>query len=152
MTAPSLESLIRLFESVPFMKYLGMRFETLEVGYAVIRIPYRAELIGNPELPALHGGVISALLDTCGGAAVWTRIGIHDRVSTVDLRVDYLRPGRPEDLLGMARVIRAGNRVGVTELRAYQPGSEEEPIAIGTGVYNIHRRRSRNQDEIPARQ
>lgn len=140
MTAPSFDLLIRLFASVPFMQYLGMRFETLESSHAVIRIPYRPELIGNPELPALHGGVISALLDTCGGAAVWTRIGSHDRVSTVDLRVDYLRPGRPEDLLGMARVIRAGNRVGVTELRAYHPGSKGAPIAVGTGVYNIHRR------------
>ncbi len=142
MPQSSYESLSRLFESVPFMRFLGMRFETLEEGHALLRIPYRPELIGNPELPALHGGVISALLDTCGGAAVWTRIGKHDRVSTVDLRVDYLRPGRPEDLLGMARVIRVGNRVGVTELRAFQPGSQEEPIAIGTGVYNIHRRSS----------
>ena len=135
--------LIYLFESVPFTAFLGMRFEALEDGLALIRIPFRPELIGNPELPALHGGVISALLDTCGGAAVWTRIGEHDRVSTVDLRVDYLRPGRPEDLLGRARIIRAGNRVAVTELRAYQPYAPEEPIAVGTGVYNIHRRGER---------
>jgi len=137
---PWYTTIASLFESVPFTRFLGMHFETLEEGHAVLRIPFRPELIGNPELPALHGGVISALLDTSGGAAVWTRIGRHDRVSTVDLRVDYLRPGRPEDLLGMARVLRAGNRVAVTELRAFQPGSEEEPIAVGTGVYNIHRR------------
>jgi len=143
MPSAPYESLARLFESVPFMQFLGMRFDSLEDGRALLRIPFRPELIGNPELPALHGGVISALLDTCGGAAVWTRIGEHDRVSTVDLRVDYLRPGRPEDLLGQARVIRAGNRVAVTELRAFQPGSPDEPIAVGTGVYNIHRRRTR---------
>ncbi|HHQ47922.1 MAG TPA: PaaI family thioesterase [Acidobacteria bacterium] len=145
MSSSSYEPLIDLFESVPFMAFLGMRFETLEDGLSVLRIPFRPELIGNPELPALHGGVISALLDTCGGAAVWTRIGEHDRVSTVDLRVDYLRPGRPEDLLGRARVIRAGNRVAVTELRAYQPGAPDEPIAVGTGVYNIHRRGDRRR-------
>jgi uncharacterized protein (TIGR00369 family) len=141
MAPSSYRPLKQLFESVPFMAFLGMRFEILEDGLSLIRIPFRPELIGNPELPALHGGVISALLDTAGGAATWTRIGEHDRVSTVDLRVDYLRPGRPEDILGRARVIRAGNRVAVTELRAFQPGSPEEPIAIGTGVYNIHRRR-----------
>jgi len=130
----------RIFELSPFLAFLGMGFETVEEGRVVMRVTFRPELIGNPELPALHGGVVSALLDTCGGAAVWTRIGPDDRVSTVDLRVDYLRPGKPEDLLAEARVIRVGNRVGVTELRAWQEGSGGEPIAVGRGVYNVHRR------------
>jgi len=130
----------RIFELSPFLGFLGMVFEEVEEGRVVMRVAYRPELIGNPELPALHGGVVSALLDTCGGAAVWTRIAPEDRVSTVDLRVDYLRPGRPEDLFAEARVIRVGNRVGVTELRAWQPGSSAEPIAVGRGVYNVHRR------------
>ena len=134
------EHVSRLFELSPFMRFLGMHFENIEEGRVLVKIPYRPELIGNPELPALHGGVVSALLDTCGGAAVWTRIGFHDRVSTVDLRIDYLRPGRPEDLFGEAHVIRVGNRVGVTELRAFQAASGEEPIAVGRGVYNVHRR------------
>ncbi len=134
----------RIFELSPFLGFLGMEFESVEEGRVVMRVAFRRELIGNPELPALHGGVVSALLDTCGGAAVWTRIAPEDRVSTVDLRVDYLRPGRPEDLFAEARVIRVGNRVGVTELRAWQPGTSGEPIAVGRGVYNVHRRSGRS--------
>jgi len=70
---------------------------------------------------------------------VWSSVGTHDRVSTVDLRVDYLRPGRPETLLGRAEVVRAGNRVGVAALRAYHPGAEDRPIAAGMGVYNVRK-------------
>ena len=134
-----LERLARLFESTPFFRFLGMAFNVVKVGRVEIEIPFRQELIGNPELPALHGGVISALLDTCGGAAVWSQLGKGDRVSTVDLRVDYLRPGRPETLIGVGRVIRLGNRVGVAELRAFHPGRVDEPVAVGTGVYNVRR-------------
>ena len=139
MQRQMLEKLARLFASTPFFRFLGMSFNSVEVGRVEIEIPFRQELIGNPELPALHGGVISALLDTCGGAAVWSQLGKGDRVSTVDLRVDYLRPGRPETLIGVGRVIRLGNRVGVAELKAFHPNREEEPVAVGTGVYNVRR-------------
>ncbi len=132
--------IIRLFETiVPFVRFLGMRFLSLESGTAVMEIPFREELVGNPELPALHGGVVSSLLDTCGGAAVWSLLGRNDRVSTVDLRVDYLRPARTETLRARAAVVRLGNRVGVVELRAYHPDDEERPVAVGTGVYNVRR-------------
>ena len=134
------QNLTRIFQTVvPFVKFLGMKFKTLESGFAVIEIPFRRELVGNPELPSLHGGVISALLDTCGGVAVWSQLSKADRVSTVDLRIDYLRPGRPETLIGSGRVIRLGNRVGVAELCAFHPGAETEPVAVGTGVYNVRR-------------
>jgi len=129
-----------LFERIiPFNRFLGMKLHTLEEGLVILELPFREEFIGNPEVPALHGGVVSTLLDSAGGAAVWSSVGTHDRVSTVDLRVDYLRPGRPETLLGRAEVVRAGNRVGVAALRAYHPGAEDRPIAAGMGVYNVRK-------------
>lgn len=143
-----LGKLAQLFESTPFVGFLGMRFQSVEVGRVRIEIPFRSELVGNPELPALHGGVVSALLDTCGGAAVWSQLGKDDRVSTVDLRVDYLRPGRAETLVGVGRVIRLGNRVGVSELRAYHPGAEDGPVAIGTGVYSVHRAKAGESHDV----
>ena len=63
----------------------------------------------------------------------------YDKLGTIDLRVDYLRPARPEKLVGQGRVVRLGNRVGVVELRAFQPSCGDEPVAAGTGVYNIRR-------------
>ena len=109
------------------------------MGEVRIDLPYRKELIGNPILPALHGGVISALLDTAAGLAVWTQLEMGDLISTVDLRVDYLRPGKPELLFAKGRVVRQGNRVGVAEVRAFHEGGWDKPVAVGMGVYNIRR-------------
>ncbi|MCD4748190.1 MAG: PaaI family thioesterase [Thermoanaerobaculales bacterium] len=148
MQKKMLGKLARLFETTPFVAHLGMRFASVESGLVVLEVPFCQELIGNPELPALHGGVISALLDTCGGAAVWSQLGKGDRVSTVDLRVDYLRPGRAETLFGTGRVIRLGNRVGVAELRAFHEGQEDGPVAMGTGVYNIRRAGAADSKEL----
>lgn len=124
---------------IPFNRHLGLRVCGLAEGAATIELPYRDELIGNPLLPSLHGGAIAMLLDATGGAAVWTRVSRDDLISTIDLRVDFLRPARPEPLVARGRVVRLGNRVGVVELRASHAGEEERPIAAGTGVYSIRR-------------
>jgi len=134
------EQLRTLFEQfIPFNKYLGLQFTEIAEGRVRVELPFRPEFIGNPELPALHGGVISAMLDTTGGVAVWSQARPMDRVSTVDLRVDYLRPGRAERLIAVAGVVRLGNRVGVAVLRAFHPGAENKPVAAGMGVYNGRR-------------
>ncbi len=127
-------------QMVPFNRHLGMRVGGLDQGLARLELPFREEFIGDPFRPALHGGLISTLVDTCGGLAVATTFqNIEDRASTVDLRVDFLRPGRMEDLIAEARVVRAGNRVAVVALSAFHPGAQEAPVASGTGVYNVRR-------------
>ncbi len=135
--------LVRKFmrELVPFNGFLGIEVDSLGEGRAQLSLPFRPEFIGdstrNP--PALHGGLLATLLDTCGGAAVWTTVNPTDKVSTIDMRVDYLRPGRGELLVAEATVIRAGNRVGVTTMRAFHPSAPLESIAEARGVYNIRR-------------
>lgn len=126
-------------QMIPFNRVLGIELTEARPGFARLEIPYRDELIGDPVRPALHGGVISALLDTCGGAACWTEIDPADRLSTVDLRVDYLRPGRKSRLVAEGRVIRMGNHVGVADIVAFHPDAPDEPVAHGKGVYNIRR-------------
>ena len=134
------EDLARAFEEyIPFNRLLGMRCLEVEDGFARVELPFRPELVGNPEIPALHGGAISSTLDTTGGLAVWSRARPDDRVSTIDLRVDYLRPGRAEPLIVTAALVRLGNRVGVAELRAFHPDDEDRPIAAGMGVYSVKR-------------
>ncbi len=133
------EALKLLMEGmIPFNRYLGIVATKLERGFARLEIPFREELVGDMLRPALHGGVLSALADTAGGAAVWT--GIEDeraRVSTIDLRIDYLRPAKLERVIAEAHVIRVGNRVGVADVRLFQPSAEGDTIATGKGVYNI---------------
>lgn len=125
-------------ELIPFNRYLGIRCTRVEPGFVRLEVPFRDELIGDPTRPALHGGVLSSLADTAGGGAVWTTLeDARARVSTIDLRIDYLRPGRSELLVAEATVVRAGNRVGVTDMRLFHPSAEAETIATGKGVYNI---------------
>lgn len=132
-------TLIRFFEEeIRFNRFLGMKVEELSRGHVKVRIPYREELLGDPDRPALHGGVLSTLLDTAGGLAAFTEIAPGDRLSTVDLRVDYLRPSGEMDLIAEAWVVRVGNKVAVTDVVAYQ---DDRSVHVGTGkgVYNIRR-------------
>ncbi len=125
-------------EHIPFNKFLGVRAARLAHGGVRLELPFREELIGDPLRPALHGGVISMLADTAGGMAVWSALpDPAARVSTIDLRVDYLRPGRADLLAAEATVVRVGGRVGVADIRLFHPGSEAETVATGKGVYAI---------------
>ncbi len=132
---------VQLIESIiPFNQFLGIKIDETRDGYCRLRLPFRPEFIGDSMRPALHGGVISTLIDTCGGFAVWTQVSLEDRVSTIDLRVDYLAPGAAEELFADATVVRVGNRVGVVDVRCWQPSNRERTVATGKGVYNIKRK------------
>jgi len=136
----TMEMVTRLMEErVPFNRYLGLRVARLGAGFCRLEVPFRPELVGDPFRPAIHGGVLSALIDTCGGTAVWSQVEAGDRVSTVDLRVDYLRPGPLKDLACEASVVRIGNRVGVSDMRVFAIDDPDEIIATGKGVYSVKR-------------
>lgn len=137
--APSLESVRRFMAEIPFNRYIGLELTELTSGFAKMVVPFRDELVGDFVRGALHGGVISASIDACGGAVVWSQCEEADRVSTVDLRVDYLRPGQLEAVIIEGRVLRLGNRVGVADMIAYHEDRKHEPIATGKGVYNVRR-------------
>ncbi|OEU69154.1 MAG: thioesterase [Desulfovibrio sp. S3730MH75] len=126
-------------EGIPFDKFLGVKVEHIEHGFAKLRLPFREEFIGDPRRPALHGGVISMLIDTCGGSAVWASGNVEDRVATIDMRVDYLRPAGPEDLIAEARVRLLGHRVGNASVIVYSASDPELIVAEGRAVYNVRK-------------
>lgn len=133
------EKLTEFFEtSIRFNAFLKMKVEKLETGFARLRIPFFKELVGDPFRPALHGGVVSTLIDTTGGIAAFTAVKPGDLLSTVDLRVDYLRPAGEHDLIAEGKVLRVGNRVAVSDVFVFQEDSEKH-IATGKGVYNVKR-------------
>lgn len=128
-------------EQIPFNRLLGVQATELSEGFARLEIPFRKELIGDPFRPAIHGGVLSTLLDACGGAAAFTLITPPDTLSTIDLRVDYLRPGELKTLICESRVTRMGNRVASVDGKIFHPDSPEKLVATGKGVYNVKRAR-----------
>ena len=124
-------------QRIPFNAFLNMKVTHLGDGEAEMSIAARPELTGDPFRPALHGGVLSTLADTVGGLAVFTQAGRDRIASTVDLRVDYLRPGAVDHaIFARATVIRIGNRVAATHTVVYQE-TIDEPIATASAVYNM---------------
>ena len=119
---------------------------TLEEG--IVTFELRDKLIGNPIFRTLHGGVISSILDLTGGHTVHLQVfkEIRDKpfdkqieriskIGTIDLRIDYLRPGRGKNFTAKGYILRMGKKVAVTrtELR----NEESVLIAVGTGTYTV---------------
>jgi len=131
------EQLLKLMEEeVPFNRLLGIKGESASPGACVLTLAVRPEFVGDFRRPALHGGVVSALIDTAGGVAAWSALGPDESVSTVDLTVDYLEPAGAEGTLrARAELVRKGNRVCHVRIAVTQDG---RLVAEGRGVYNIH--------------
>ena len=141
--------LILLFEQrISFNQVLGLKVLSVRPGDVRGRIAMRPELVGHFLYGRLHGGVISATLDAMGGLALMVGIAerhpgdsaqqvMHrfSRMGTIDLRIDYLRPGIGQHFIASAEVTRLGGRVGSVQMRLVN--DEGTLIATGAGAYII---------------
>ena len=132
------ERLIKLAEEeIPIHKYFGLKVEIVEKDFIKVRVPFRKDLVGDIRTNHWHGGIIATILDSVGSA-----IGIanfnspKDKLSTIDLRVDYLRFANGNDLVFEGKLVRMGNRIMVTKMKAFQ---DNLLVAEGKGVYNFIR-------------
>ena len=143
--------LAALAEAVPYNQFIGVRFDRLG-DELTGRLPFSGDLIGNPFLPAIHGGVTGAFLeitaltqlawDTAwavmehGGAAADALLdgAIPPVPKTIDITIDYLRPGRPRETYSRARVQKAGRRVANLHVEAWQE-TRSRPIAMLRGNF-----------------
>ncbi len=125
-------------QKIPFNRFLGLAVTCVSPNSVTLSLPFKEELVGDPQRRALHGGVLASMLDVAGGTVCWSAMkNEHSRVSTVDLRVDYLRPGRCEDVVCEATLIRLGKSVGVARMEVFLLSDREYIIATGQGVYNL---------------
>ena len=138
MTDPRADILKGLVEGVPYLRFLGLRFENAGDELTAI-LPFDPCLIGNPLIPALHGGVTAAFLEaTAIIGLVWS--GLAEGTSpvtlpkTIDLTVDYLRPGGPKDSFARARIVRSGRRYASVHVEAWQD-DPSRLFAQGTGHF-----------------
>lgn len=135
-----------LAEAVPYIRYLGITFDRRGDELTAV-LNYSDHLIGNPDLPALHGGVTAAFLEVTAlielsWAMVWDRIEATGEApttpprmpKTIDLSVDYLRSGLPRDAYARARVNRSGRRYASVFVEAWQD-NRARPYAQGTGHF-----------------
>jgi uncharacterized protein (TIGR00369 family) len=99
-----------LMLAIPYCRYLGITAAVTD-GALVLTMPFAAHLVGNPMLPALHGGVIGSFLETAAVAQVMFESGGVQLPKPVDITVDYLRSGRGVTSYARARIARQGRRV-----------------------------------------
>lgn len=130
----------------------AIAFELLELtqAYALGRIPYRLEHVGNPITGVVHGGIVTTLLDTVGGAAVIGRLGKPFTMATLDLRIDYLRPSTPRhDLLARVECYKLTRNVAFTRGMAYND-DPDDPLASMSATYMLHTptQRRGNAEEV----
>ena len=135
-------------EKISFNRVLGLRVTLLQPERVAARIDMKPELVGHYAHNRLHGGVISAGLDSVGGLAVMAAIGARHmsespaqrlqrfgKLSTIDLRVDYLRPGISEHFELRAQVLRLGSRVASTRMEFL--GADGKLLASGAAAYIV---------------
>ena len=133
---------------MPFNQLLGLKITKFDSTESEVRFLWQDKLIGNPILKILHGGVTAAALDLAGGAVAAANILENldeftpaimqeslSKLGTIDLRTDYLRPGRGEEFIVTARIIRNGKRVAVARMEMHNEKGEH--IAFGTGTYIV---------------
>ncbi|PLX44037.1 MAG: hypothetical protein C0611_14490 [Desulfobacteraceae bacterium] len=133
---------------IPFNKVLGLKIESLKVEEVRVKFEMKDAFVGNYVHGILHGGVISAVLDTTGGLTA--SLGVLQKmagqtpekfgksltkIGTIDLRIDYLRPGKGNYFVATGAIMRAGRRVSVTRMELYN--DQDVLIAVGTGTYIV---------------
>ncbi len=121
-------------ESSAFVEKLGLRLETLEPGVARMRLPFDETLPTMGDV--VHGGAISALIDTAAAAAAWSGADVPEKIraSTVGFTVDFLTPARAQDVVAEAKVLRRGT---VTFLAVDVTAADGTAVATALVTYRL---------------
>lgn len=129
----------QFIQSIPHARALGMQLDQLLPGAAMISLPWNADLVGDPRSGVIHGGVISALMDTCSGAAVMAHPEGAKVTATIDLRIDYMRAATPRQGI-RARAECYHVTRSVAFVRAWAMDDDEtRPVASATGAFTFER-------------
>ncbi len=144
MTAPfdDKPALLRLLnqamvEGVPYNTALGLTVIDAAPAVATTMLPYRAELVGNPETGVLHGGAITGMIDATCGLAIFLRLPQPTRIATLDLRIDYLKPAAAgRDVRARAECYKLTRRVAFVRAVAYHD-DPADPIASSAGTFMV---------------
>jgi len=133
MEDAAIQGLDGFLQKVPYVRFLGMRVELAGDEMTAV-LPFRQSLIGNPILPALHGGAIGAFMELTALAQLSLAAPGKRVPKTIDITIEYLRSGRAQDTYARAVLRKVGRRVANVQVEAWQD-SRSQPIAGLTGHF-----------------
>ena len=129
----------QFIELIRYSQALGMRVEKIGPGVAEMSMPYGEELVGDAQTGVIHGGAVSALMDTCGGASVVSHPDAPAYTATIDLRIDYMRAATPgQRIYARAECHRLTRSVAFVRAVAHDDDADN-PVATATGAFTVER-------------
>ncbi len=118
---------------IPYVEYLGIRVAP-DSAQPLFRLPYQEKLIGNPTLPALHGGVIAGFAETAATLHLIQTLKGAKFPKSINFSIDYLRSARPQETFAQCEVVRVGARVALVNVRCWQK-SPDYPIIVARALF-----------------
>ncbi|HEY5107435.1 MAG TPA: PaaI family thioesterase [Caulobacteraceae bacterium] len=143
MTGDAPKTAQHMAHGVPHAIALGFQFVSADNGVAIMKMPWREDLVGDPETGVIAGGAVTSLLDHVGGMAIGSafaaasRDGATTSMATLDLRIDYMRPAHPRrDIVARAHCYKLTHTIAFVRASAFED-SADDPVATVQAAFAL---------------